>query len=273
MYIATNVAKPANSAGGGSPKNPNVTIIAIKDITIFPVRDSKGILISGNIVLKAGANAISVYMTSSKIKAGYEPDGDIEDSQTFKHKFEGPHPGNSLAIKEFVQNWSGEPCIIIDGSCSDDFKTIYGTKCAPMYLKPSGKEENDSREHMLAFEQASKTTYLPAHYTGVVPSMVPFVVTDVTAVPVSTANGLVYQLPSSNNDENILFNTLSVNHDDVITLIGGGGINPDVLVLGATVRMPLLVNGAYWVGIKDAFINFRVFNNGMSSYAIEMSRG
>jgi hypothetical protein len=58
------------------------------------------------------------FMTSSKIKAPYESDGD-EDSISLKHKFEGEHPGNELEIAEFIQNWTGEPCIVIHGSCED----------------------------------------------------------------------------------------------------------------------------------------------------------
>jgi hypothetical protein len=41
-------------------------------------------------------------------------DGD-EDSISLKHKFEGEHPGNELEIAEFIQNWTGEPCIVIHG--------------------------------------------------------------------------------------------------------------------------------------------------------------
>jgi hypothetical protein len=40
-------------------------------------------------------------------------DGD-EDSISLKHKFEAS--GNELEIAEFIQNWTGEPCIVIHGS-------------------------------------------------------------------------------------------------------------------------------------------------------------
>jgi hypothetical protein len=269
MYIATNVAKPANSAGGGSPKNANVTIIAIKDIATLPARDSKGILIAGNIVLKAGAKAISVYMTASKIKAGYEADGD-EDSQTFKHKFEGPHPGNSLAIKEFVQNWSGEPCIIIDSSCSDDFKTIYGTRCAPLYLKPSGKDENDSREHMLVFEAFAKTTHLPAHYTGAIPADT--IVGPVPAEDITIDEDTTIVKIMSNEDTDISFDAILAPHDTIISLIGTGGVTPSVLPSGNTNNKAVLVNGTTWVALDGAVIHLKVFKAGALTLLIEQSR-
>lgn len=271
-YIRTNVAKPANSAGGGSPKKPNVTIIAISDIAVFPARDLKGVLTSGNLVLLEGANAISVYMTPTKIKAGYEADGD-EDSQTFKHKFEGPHPGNSLAIKEFIQNWAGEPCIIIDESCSDGFKTIYGTKCAPLYLKPSGTDENDNRNHMLVFEQYAKTTLLPAHYTGAIPTVAPFTVVSSTAVALSPANGYVYQLPSLAVTASIAVATSTLEHGDIVTLIGGGGAAPATLATGVTDKSALLTSGSTWTGLAGATINLKVFKAGAITLFIEQSRG
>ena len=271
-YIRTNVAKPANSAGGGSPKNPNVTIIAVSDVATWPARDDKGVLISGNFVMNTGAKAISVYMTPTKIKAGYEPEGD-EDSQTFKHKFEGLHPGDSLAINELVQNYSGEPCIIIVGSCDDADKRIYGTKCAPMYLKPSATDENDNRNHTLMFEQYAKRNLLPAHYTGAIPTVAPFTVVSSPAVALNPANGYVYQLPSLEVTASIAFATSTLDHGDVFTLIGGGGGAPATLASGVLARSALLVSGSTWTGLAGATINLKVFKASAVTLFIEQSRG
>jgi len=271
MYIPTNVAKPANSAGGGSPKNPNLTIIRTGDVATWPARDDKGVLIAGNIVLKTGAQAISVYVTPTKIKAGYEPEGD-EDSQTFKHKLEAPHPGDSLAVNEFVQNYSGEPCIIIVGSCGDASKRIYGTECAPIYLKPSGTDENDNRNHMLVFEQYAKRNLLPAHYTGAIPTVAPFTVVSSTAVAMSPANGYVYQLPSLGTTASIAVATSTLEHGDIVTLIGGGGAAPATLASGVTDKSALLIAGSTWAGITGATINLKVFKAGAVTLFIEQSR-
>lgn len=270
-YIRTNVAKPANSAGGGSPKKPNVTIIAVADIATYPARDDKGVLIAGNFVLNTGAQAISIYMTPTKIKAGYEPEGD-EDGQTFKHKFEGPHPGDSLAINEFVQNNSGEPCIIIVENCGDGSKRVYGTKCAPVFLKPSGTDENDNRNHNLVFEQYAKSTLVPAYYTGAIPTVTPFVVASSTAVALSPANGYVYQLPSLATTASIAIATTTLAHGDIVTLIGGGGIAPATLASGVVDKSALLVNGTTWVGLAGATINLKVFKAGAVTLFEEQSR-
>ena len=272
MYINVNVAKPVGkSAGAAAPKEPNVTIIATKDIATWPQRDDKGVLIAGNFILNAGAKAVSVYMTSSKIKAPYESDGD-EDSVSVKHKFEGEHPGNELEINEFVQNWMGEPCIVIHGSCSDAFRKIAGTKCAPLQLKPSGQDDNDGRKHMLVFEQFAKTAFLPGHYTGEIPVSVPFTVALSTALALSPANGYVYQLPSLAVTASIAIATTTLVHGDIVTLIGGGGVAPATLASGVTDKSALLKEGATWTGLAGATINLKVFKAGAITLFEEISR-
>lgn len=273
MYVNTNVFKPTGkSAGAAAPKDPNVMIIATKDILTWPTRDSKGVLILGNFVLKPNAKAISVYMTSSKIKAPYESDGD-EDSISVKHKFEGEHPGNELEINEFVANWMGEPCIIIHGSCSDNFRKVAGTKCAPLQLKPAGQDDNDGRKHMLVFEQFAKTAWLPGHYTGTVPTADPFAVPAVTAVAVNATNGAQYKLPATAVTASIAFSDASLSHGDIITLIGGGGAGPATLATGVTDKKAILKDGIAWVALENAVIHLQVFNNGALTFFVELSRG
>lgn len=273
MYIATNVAKPAGkSAGSAAPKEPNVHIIAVKDIQTWPQRDDKGVLVSGNIILKPGAKAISVYMTSSKTKAPYESDGD-EDAISVKHKFEGEHPGNELEINEFIQNWLGEPCVVIHGSCQDTFRKIAGTKCAPMQLKPSSQDDNDGRKHMLVFEQFAKTGSLPAHYTGAIPVLDPFTVVSATDLALSPANGYVYQLPGLAVTASIAIATSTLAHGDVVTLIGGGGADPATLASGVTDKSALLVSGSTWTALAGAIINLKVFKSGAITLFEEQSRG
>jgi hypothetical protein len=272
MYIPVNVAKPVGkSAGAAAPKEPNVFIIATKDVAVWPVRDPKGVLLTGNIVPKPNAKMAKVYMTASKIKAPYEGDGD-EDSISVKHKFDGEHPGNELEINEFVQNWMGEPCIIVHGSCADTYKKVAGTQCAPLQLKPSSQDDNDGRKHMLSFEQYAKTSFLPGHYVGTIPTTDPFAVASSTAVAVNTTNGATYQLPSLAVTASIAFAEISLAHDSTVTLIGGGGVAPATLVTGVTDKKALLVNGTTWVGLAGAAINFKVFNNGGLVLLIEQSR-
>src|SRR6478609_1808988 len=131
-YIRQNVTKPlGKSPGASAPKEPNVTIVATDDILTWPSRDDKGVNIVGSFGMKDNAKMIQLYCTPSKIKASFESDGE-EDSISILQKFEAEHPGNELAISEFVQNWLGVNCIIIYSSCVDDFRKVLGTKCAPL---------------------------------------------------------------------------------------------------------------------------------------------
>lgn len=270
MYIALNV--PKSSSGAAAPKDPNVTFIATKDILVWPQRDSKKVLMVGSFTLKPNPKMASVYLTSSKTKAAYESDGD-EDAVSIKSKFEGEHPGDQLAINEFIANWLGEPCIIIHGSCQDEFRKVVGTKCAPVQLKPSGQDDNDARKHMLVFEQFAKTEWLPGHYLGELPTITPYAVPLVTAIAVNSTNGAQYKLPSLAVTATITFSELSLNHGDIITLIGGGGAGPATLATGVTDKKAILKDGTNWVALENAVINLQVFNNGAITYLVELSRG
>lgn len=271
-YIRTNVAKPTGkSPGAAAPKEPNVTIVAVDDIATWPARDASGVNHVGNFVMNSGAKMISLYMTPSKIKASFESDGD-EDSISFKQKFEGQHPGNELEIAEFVQNWTGVNCIVIYGSCSDAFRKVIGTKCAPVQLKPSLKDDNDSREHMLTFEQFAKSGYVPGHYTGSLSFADPFAVVSTVAVALSPANGYVYQLPSLAVTASIAVATSTLAHGDMFTLIGGGGVAPATLATGVADKSAVLVSGSTWTGLAGATINLKVFVAGGVTLFIEQSR-
>src|SRR5690606_28547070 len=98
-YIRQNVSKPAGaSPAAAAPKEPNVTVVAVDDILYFPPRDSKGVKLVGNFIMKPNARMISVYSTASKVSSPYSPEGD-EDAVVLPQSFEMQHPGNSLEIK------------------------------------------------------------------------------------------------------------------------------------------------------------------------------
>lgn len=271
-YIRTNVVKPlGKSPGAAAAKDPNVVIVAVDDILAWPLRDSKGVNQIGSFVMKPNAKMIQFYMTTSKIKASFESDGD-EDAVSFKQKFEGEHPGNELEISEAVQNWTGVNCIIIYGSCADSYKKVLGTKCAPMQLKPSMQDDNDSRKHMLVFEQFAKSAFVPGHYTGSISLGTPFDVVLSTAVPVNATNGAQYKLPSLAVTASIAFSEITLDHGTIITLIGGGGADPATLATGVTDKKAILMNGTTWVGLENAVINLQVFKAGAITYLVELSR-
>lgn len=267
MYIKQSVRKPQGnkSPGASAPKEPNITIIDVDDILVHPERDGKGVLMLGSYVMKPNANMIQLYLTPSKTKASYESEGD-EDAQSFKQKVEGEHPGNELEIAEFVQNWTGRNCIIILGSCADNFRKVYGSKCAPLQLKPSLQDDNEARKHMMVFEQASATGYVPGHYLGELVLENPTVAATVDLVVSPTT--LMQKLPALATTDEISFTSITAEADSIVTLIGSGGAAPATLADGANV---MLKGGANWTALEGAVIQLKVFG-GATKKLVELSR-
>lgn len=266
-YIPKSVLKPRGnkSPGASAPKEPNVTIVDVDDILVFPQRDGKGVLMVGSFVMKPNATMIQVYMTPSKSKASFESEGD-EDAQQFKHKFEGEHPGNELEISEFVQNFTGRNVIVIYGSCSDNFRKVLGSKCAPLQLKPSLQDDNDARKHMLVFEQAAASGYVPGHYVGEIVLEAPFLA---GGLELSISNEtLMTQLPASEIATDITVTAINADTDKIVSLIGGGGATPATLEPSTNV---LLKGGANWTALDGAVIHFKVFE-GTEKMLIEIGR-
>lgn len=278
-YNRINIVKSSTgkSPGAAAPKEPNVTIVAVDDILVFPPRDGNNVAHVGNFVLNPNAKMIQVYMTPSKTKAGYTPEGS-EDDITFKHMFEGEHPGNELQIGEFVQNWTGVNCIVIYGSCSDAFRKVVGTKCAPMQLKAELKDDNDSRVHMLKFDQAAKAPFVPGHYTGTLSLGAPIVPTTVTPLNVNHLEGLQYKLPVFNTAADITLFWASVPDGEIVTLIGSGGTAPAVLKNGVPVLVGvgntaiILTKSLTWVALEGAVINLKAISGVSTNYFLEVSR-
>ncbi|OIQ22035.1 MAG: hypothetical protein BM557_01260 [Flavobacterium sp. MedPE-SWcel] len=272
MYIPRSIVKPSGvSPGAGAPKEPNVTIVIVDDILVFPMRDGGGVKILGNIVMKPGAKMYQFYQTASKFKAGFESEGD-EDTITYKQKVEAEHPGDGLDINEFITNWTGKNVIVIFGSCSDNFQKVYGTKCAPLQLKATSQDDNDARKKMLVFEQYAKSAYLPGHYTGSLALSEPFAAA-AAALDVNAANGTQYSLPSLDATAAVSFTTMELEPGQIVTLIGTGGDDPATLAQGTAGSVEvLLTTGSTWVALQNATINLQVFNTGATTHLIEVSR-
>jgi hypothetical protein len=272
MYIAVSVTKPSGgSPGAPAPKEPNVVLVKVSDILVWPMRDSKGVRLVGDYVLKPNATQIEIYMTSSKSKASGESEGD-EDAVALKYKFEGEHPGNELEISEFIQNSLGEDWILIYGSCSDNFRKVLGTKCAPMKLKPSLQDDSEARKQMLVFEQLVSSKFVPGHYTGTVVFAEPSIVADAGAIALTEASGSVYKIPALAVTDAITFTGIEQEKEAVITLMGSGGAAPATLSSSLVANGVLLKDGVDWVALDGAVINLQVFDAGANKYLIELSR-
>lgn len=277
MKVLKSVPKPQNtSAGAPTPKEPNVTLIRTRDILAFPAPDSGGINLMGNYVIKPGGFMLQLYLTPSKTSSGFESEGD-EDAVGVSQKYEGSHPGNSVEMREFVHAALGEDFIIISGTCRDANKTVYGTKCSPMKLKPTFSENADGTMHSVVFEQYMRTDQLPYNYTGSLEFAAPFAVAD-KDLPLLVANGTSYQLPAFVDPLGTSLDVLSLDQPTgtVLSVIGGGGAEPATLSGGPATGDPnvtvILKEGTDWTALQNATISLEVFVAGATTYLIERSR-
>ncbi len=272
MYTKISVSKPSGiSAGSAAAKDPNVTIVDVEDILVFPKRDSKGIAMVGDFVLKPNARMIQIYMTKSKISTPYSSDGD-EDSISIKQSFEGQHPGNKLEIREFIQNWLGKNVIVIHGSCAELEKEVVGTPCAPLQLKPEKQDNNDGRFHMLKFEAFAKSSYLPGQYLGTLPVDLPTAVADVTAIDMP-AGSSQFKLAANTTGAAIGTDVVALEDKDHVTLIGSGGSDPADLTQGVAGTVTVVLRGGTtWVALDGASITLEYVNAGATKYLVELAR-
>jgi hypothetical protein len=272
MYVNVNLSKPAGiSPGTGSGKN-RVVIVDADDVLVYPPRDDKGVKMQGTFVLKDNARMLELYTTKSKGEAPVESDGD-EDSINIKQMFKCQHPGNSLEVKEFIQNWLGRNVYVLHTACADNFIEVMGTPCAPLQVKPAKTDSNDARFWTLNFEAYASSQYVPGHYEGDLIFEAPATVADAEAIAIDTEVNSQYKLPATSATTEIAIASVDANHGDIVTLIGKGGTTAATLaqlLTGST--LIVLKNGATWTALEDSVIHLQVYKAGATTILSELSR-
>jgi len=271
MYEFINVPKSTTpGSGAAKPKDPNVAIFRREDIAVWPLRDSKGVRSIGDFVMVAGKTPIYIYMTGVNQQPTYETEGEVDAEQVMQ-KFVATHPGDELEAHEFFQNNLGQDLIVVYGSCADDTKRIYGTKCSPLRLKNSFKNDKDGAGHTFTFEQIQGTRFVPSFWTGNIPYAAP-TATDVS-IDMLIANGYQYKVEALDITAAITLSDFDLVHGDVVTLIGSGGSDPATLSAGdLTEATVILKDGTSWTALENATISLEVFDAGGTIYLIEKNR-
>lgn len=263
----TGVAPGAPTAKGGE-----LTVIYADDILVFPGRNAGGVVMVGNIVLKAWAVMEKLYLTPSSQKASYAVDGD-EDSEGFMPKIEGTHPGDEIEINEFAQNSLGTPFVIVYGlGCGTNQGKVLGSPCNPLKCKPEFTDDKDGTKTNFVFEQTVKSKEIAGFYNGTT-SFAVYPETADSDVDMLIASGNVYQLPAAPVTAVITAASIDIPVGELITLIGGGGVGPYTLDKGIAGQVTvMLINGTQWVALEDATITFEVYADDAITYLIEKSR-
>ncbi len=265
------VARPAPGAGAAKPKNPLVKVIYADDLLEYPPTDENGVLMLGNIVLKDGAKTHTLYLTNDTQKSSHTTEGDA-DAEGIMKKFEASHPGDELEINEFVQNSLGIGFIIVhELECGSTRKKVIGTKCNPLYLKDEFSDDKEAVKHVLTFEQRMRDRHVAKFYDGELQFEENF--NAALAVALAPANGYVYRLPVEDEGTAITIASNTIGNRKIVSLIGSGGEDPAVLAGGVSGPVTVLLSdGTAWTALKDAVINFEVFDAGAVTYLKEVSR-
>jgi len=267
-YVKVNVNKPGDNKGVGGDKKDKIIVFDWDDVLTNPARDSKGIVITDNLVFNSGAYMSKVYATQSTIKAGADSEGD-PDAKGITQSVEFSHPGDSVEIREFRANWMNKNIGIIIEKCSSTQKNLYGTPCAPMQMVFKAEDSKDKNDTVFTFKSTQKGPDV-ADYQGTTTfdTYVAAVAPDVTSFDLANGEGQ-YQLTVGSAAIVTITTCTNAVVGGKYTFLGSGGTYPPAIAGTDFV----LANGTAWSGISGAEITFEAFKDGSSSWVfIERSR-
>lgn len=172
-YVAVSLPKGKHNPGAPTAKDSNIIFVFLKDIDTdtFPKRDSKNVLISGDLTLKVGAKAVGLYVTPSSINRWDTSEGE-HDEAGFMQNFIATRPGDDLEFAELATELLGEPVIIISKACSENNGVrLQGSPCNPMMLQFESQDNNEANKSTLTFASAQRSRFKTAHYRGEIPEL------------------------------------------------------------------------------------------------------
>lgn len=269
-YVKLNVAKPGDNKGAGGNKKDKIILFDMDDVATFPDRDSKGIVITENLVFKAGAYMITLYATVTSIVGGDNSEGDL-DAEGFVHNLVFDHPGSAKEIREFKQNWLSKNIGALVQKCGEVDIDLYGTLCAPLRSIMKWEDTKDKNVHNFTFK-SMKSPYSVAIYQGstTFEAVTGTVAADATVVNVAAGQG-TYQLTTGTASAETLTGMTNPVNGGVYTLLGSGGAHPSMITDANDFE---LANGVAWTALSGTFITFKAFKDGASTWKFfEQSRG
>lgn len=272
MYVRVDVKK---QSGGGAPqaKSQEVVVIDLADVAVWPSRDNNGVLMVGDIQMKAGRYATILDATASTISLPVTSEGE-EDAVSFTSLPEFSHPGSSLEFDEFITNMTNKNLAVgfRVGACDGDapYYRFYGTPCTPLSLMVEGTNNNESTTNLVKFQQFQRSRSVPGRYTGTITfATVNTVPVDAVTVDVASGTGR-YQL-QDNTVATVITDLDNASTGVSYTVLGSGGDNPATIEASNT---NFLLSGAVdWQGLSGTQITFEAVDAGGGDHVfVERSR-
>lgn len=264
-YIKQSVRRAAGNPGIGIQTRDELVLIDVNDIAFMPSRNSAGVVVEDDIILKDGCYGISLYMTPGTVEVTSAADGET-DQVGFTPSVKGSHPGNSREVREFKTNNVNRQFIVMVRYCSGKDTDIIGSLCNPCKLVPSYTGNKDSNTNEITFTQISKGDDIGI-YLGTVPSEEPVAVVESGTAVAYVADGQ-YQLSAGT----AAVKTISGGRNGaVITLLGVSGQAPTVQSGdGSNI---LLAKGEAFAATDGSQLTLRAFESGRGEYVwVEQSR-
>ena len=268
-YVKVDVNKPGDNKGVGGDKKAMIILFDFDDVATMPVRDSKGIVITGNLAFKSGAYMSKIYATQSTIKAGADSEGD-PDAKGITQSVEFDHPGDEVAIREFRSNWMNRNIGIIIEKCSDTKKNLYGSLCAPLQMVFKAEDDKDKKKTAFTFKSVQKGPDV-ADYQGSLTfdTVMATVAANATSLNVASGEGR-YQLTTGSGSAASITTMTNPINGGKYTLLGSGGTYPSTIEKDNDF---ILSSGTTWTAIEGAEITFEAFKSTSSTWIfIECSR-
>ena len=172
-YVKSSIPRPGDGAGCAATRKSQIILIDVEDVDSEPTREVGNCTVTGNITLKEGAKAVSVYATASTIQVTEELSGD-PDAEGIKTGIVFDHPGNSVAIKNFIEVYKNRGVILLiqecDGSSAGRYQLI-GRVCNPLRLSLETKMDGEATKRTLTWKQALPDKFLAGEYAGEMPAV------------------------------------------------------------------------------------------------------
>lgn len=173
VYVKSSIPRPGDGAGCAATRKSQIIVIDAEDVASEPSREVGDCSLTGNITLNEGAKAVSLYATASTIQVTEELSGD-PDAEGIKNGAVFDHPGNSVAIKNFIEVYKNRGVILLiqecDGSSAGRYQLI-GRVCNPLRLSLETKMDGEATKRTLTWKQALPDKFVAGEYSGEIPEV------------------------------------------------------------------------------------------------------